>query len=103
MSYSLGVVLIVYGSLQLALLQWAADIKRRFKPWFRDDENKRNDFGLRMFLFVSTFAASVAAIEIGQWLASLQVLPLLWRIVIYVAVACFNAWRLMRIRATHLA
>ena len=100
MSYSLGVVLIVYGSLQLTLLQWAVDIKRRFKPWFRDDENKKNDFGLRIFLFVSTFAASI---EIGQWLASLQVLPLLWRIAIYVAAACFNAWRLMRIRATDRA
>ena len=99
MAYFIGSLLILVGLLQLLFQGPSVRLKRAFKPWWTDKAPAKDALLLRT-LHCLTFAWSVCFIELGLYLTHIALVPLLFRLAAYMAIAlvswhsyCSRIWQ----------
>lgn len=96
---SLGILLVVSGCLSLVLNELMVALRRRFKPWWRDDRDPEHDARMRDFHRCAVYIGSIASIELGWYLADLAIAAWSVRLAVY---ALFGAWLVFRRRSAWL-
>ena len=92
MSYWIGLFLIVSGLLSLVFNEWTVQFRRAW-PWRRDDSDAIRDAQMNEYYRLSVYVGSIVSVEIGKWLAQVDVGHGSLRVLAY---AVFGGWLLWR-------
>ena len=97
-----GIVLMVCGAIQLLFNEVAVQMKRTFKPWWRNPHDPEKDRKLQDLLRITTYLVAVLSIEAGIMLSKYTPLPFWIRCLAYLIAAVllilcrpsiFKGWR----------
>ena len=98
MAWCFGVFLLVTGLPSLLFNELTVNIRRAFKPWWRDDENPRYDRYVKQFHRIVVFVGAVVSIEFGLWLIEQNPIDLTQRTIAYSLALIPPIYRIVRER-----
>ena len=79
----LGSLLAISGCVSLVLNEFTVEIRRRIKPWWRNDKDPEKDAFIKDVHRHINYLSSILSIELGLYLAHITIVPWHLRLAAY--------------------